>query len=151
MTDKSSDIPEHVREARRRGGQKSSRKGVPNKRTQHMQERVKAVMAEHYGPENDNGRKPASGINAEDWDPVVALALVSEDRRTAPEIRERCLKEVAQYFHAKRKAVEITGEDGGPVAVTSEHALTDDQLLDILVEHGVIDEETSPGEGEGDG
>lgn len=72
-----------------------SRKGVPNKRSLD----AAAVIAKHF---------PG-------WDPLVELAKMARDASLTPEQRMRAMMEVAQYMHPKRKAVEMTGADGGPI------------------------------------
>jgi hypothetical protein len=39
------------------------------------------------------------------------------DERVEVSIRVQVLKELCQYIAPKRKAVEVTGEDGGPLAL----------------------------------
>lgn len=46
----------------------------------------------------------------EDYDPVVAMAIVSVDRRSSIELRVKCNAEVAQYVRPKLKSVEVTGD-----------------------------------------
>jgi hypothetical protein len=41
-------------------------------------------------------------------------------RETAPELKVRCFAELAQYVHAKRKAVEQTSEGKQEITVTVE-------------------------------
>jgi hypothetical protein len=45
---------------------------------------------------------------------MVKLAM---DLNHSPELRGRMYAKLAQYVAAKRKAIEVTGEDGGPVMV----------------------------------
>jgi hypothetical protein len=40
-----------------------------------------------------------------------------EDVPLKPDLRVKCMAEVAQYLEPKRKAVEVTGENGEPVKV----------------------------------
>lgn len=76
----------------RRGGRK---KGVPNKKTQDVAEKIQKL-----------GCDPIEGmIN------VANLALQEKDLALAGNM----YKELAQYIAPKRKAVEITGDDGGPI------------------------------------
>ncbi len=63
------------------------------------------------------------------WDPVEAMAEIARDEQNDVMIRLAALKEIAQYIHPKRKAIEHTGTvtvpsvtinvpplpDGGPV------------------------------------
>lgn len=43
-------------------------------------------------------------------DPIEGLAQMAMDPQTAPELKVRCYAELAQYVHAKRKAVDHTTE-----------------------------------------
>lgn len=53
-------------------------------------------------------------------DPLEALAEMAFDPNNDLMVRKDCLKEVVQYGHAKKKAIEISGPDGGPVEVKLE-------------------------------
>ena len=44
-------------------------------------------------------------------DPIEGLARIAMASETALELRVRCYAELAQYVHAKRKAVELGAED----------------------------------------
>lgn len=46
----------------------------------------------------------------EDYDPVVAMALVAADRRSSIELRVKCNSEVAGYVRPKLKSVEVTAD-----------------------------------------
>ena len=70
-------------------------KGTPNKDTKALQDRI----AERY---------PG-------WDPVEAMAEIAQDDTNDVMIRLAALKEIAQYIHPKRKAIEHTGKDGAPL------------------------------------
>ena len=70
-------------------------KGTPNKKTKELQERVKKFMSEQ-------------GIK--NFDPLVALAGISVDKSTPLKLKVEALKELAQYLHPKRRAVEFSGE-----------------------------------------
>jgi hypothetical protein len=48
-------------------------------------------------------------------DPLEALAEMAFDPNHDLLVRKDCLKELVQYGHAKKKSVEITGPDGGPI------------------------------------
>lgn len=49
------------------------------------------------------------------WDPVEAMAEIAQDDTNDVMIRLAALKEIAQYIHPKRKAIEHTGKDGTPL------------------------------------
>ena len=70
-------------------------KGTPNKKTVELQDRVKKFMKEQ-------------GIT--NFDPLVALAGIAVDKATPLKLKVESLKELAQYLHPKRRAVEISGE-----------------------------------------
>lgn len=50
-----------------------------------------------------------------DYHPVMAMAEIANDPAVELDTRFAAHKEVAQYVEPKRKAVEVTGEDGGPI------------------------------------
>tara|TARA_Y100000004_G_scaffold75872_1_gene85358 strand:+ start:5911 stop:6303 length:393 start_codon:yes stop_codon:yes gene_type:complete len=70
-------------------------KGTPNKKTVALQERVKKFMQQQ-------------GIK--NFDPLVALAGIAVDKATPLKLKVESLKELAQYLHPKRRAVEVSGE-----------------------------------------
>jgi hypothetical protein len=51
------------------------------------------------------------------FDPLVFLAHVAQDEEADQALRVSAAKELACYIYPKRKALEVTGEDGGPVKV----------------------------------
>lgn len=69
-------------------------KGTPNKDTAAIRER----LADEFP----------------DWDPVLALAAIANDPTADPQLRFYASKEVAQYVHPKRKAIEHSGKIGEP-------------------------------------
>lgn len=56
----------------------------------------------------------------EDYDPLIALAELAQDAEEDG-IKQKCLGEIANYVHPKRKSVELTGPEGGPLQM--EHQL----------------------------
>lgn len=74
----------------RRGGRQ---KGTPNKRTQAVTKILATVGC----------------------DPIEGMARIAMDETAELGIRAQMYKELAQYVAPKRKAVQITGEDGGPI------------------------------------
>lgn len=75
-----------------------TRKGVPNKRSLDAAEVIRAAFPK--------------------WDPLIQLAQMAQDESLPANERRACASEVAQYMHPKRKAVEVTGAGGGPIAWT---------------------------------
>lgn len=82
-----------------RGGSKSGErrggrcKGTPNKKS--------AAVAEIL-----------AGLGL---DPIKQMGQIAMDERVEVSVRVQVLKELCQYVAPKRKAIEVTGEDGGPV------------------------------------
>lgn len=72
------------------------KKGSQNKRNIQRQEIFDRIVEKH-------------------GDPLEALAEMAFDPNNDLLVRKDCLKEVVQYGHAKKKSVEITGPDGGPI------------------------------------
>lgn len=75
---------------RKTGGRQ---KGTPNKATLDIKARLEALGC----------------------DPFDGMAKLAMDPNNTPELRGRMYAELAQYVAPKRKAVEHTGQDGGPV------------------------------------
>ena len=71
----------------------SRNKGIPNKRTMAVTEKLEAL----------------------DRDPIEGMARMALDESQPIRLRAPMYKELAQYVAPKRKAVEVTGEDGGSV------------------------------------
>ena len=76
----------------RRGGR---HKGTPNKKT--------AAVAEVL-----------SGLGL---DPIKQMGQIAMDEHVEVSIRVQILKELCQYVAPKRKAVEVTGDKGGPLVL----------------------------------
>jgi|SanBayMetagenome_1026888.scaffolds.fasta_scaffold04207_3 hypothetical protein len=77
------------------------KKGSLNKRTVERQETFDKIVEKH-------------------GDPLEALAEMAFDPNNPLDVRKDCMKDVVQYGYAKKKAVEISGPDGGPVEVKLE-------------------------------
>lgn len=69
---------------------KGRRKGSKNTRTSNM---VKELSEKYPG-----------------WDPVIAMAAIAQDSEVEMALRIQCLKDVAGFIYAKKKAVEVTGD-----------------------------------------
>ena len=92
-------------------------KGTPNKKTVELQERVKKFMQQQ-------------GIK--NFDPLVALAGISVDKATPLKLKVESLKELAQYLHPKRRAVEVSGEQTINVQEKEKKIKEIDDLLEQL-------------------
>jgi hypothetical protein len=77
-------------------GTAGRRRGVPNKRTQDVAERLAALGC----------------------DPIEGMAQLALATDTPVEVRARMFAELAGYVFPKRKAVELSGDGGGPVVVS---------------------------------
>src|SRR5215211_2789781 len=96
-------MPRGAKAGERRGGRKTD---IQNKKTQ----AVADTLAE-------------LGCN-----PIEGMAKIAMDESQSIQLRAQMYKELAQYFAPKRKAVEVTGEDGGPVKTE----MTVRELLDAI-------------------
>ena len=74
--------------------------GTPNKRTADLADRLKALKC----------------------DPVKGLAAIAADPATDTALRARVYADLLPYLYPKRKAVELSGPDGGAVAFEYENA-----------------------------
>ena len=69
----------------------------------------------------------------EEYDPVVALALVAVDRRSTVENRIRCNAEVAQYVRPKLKSIEHA-VDPDTMETLAERQELSEKIVDALDE-----------------
>jgi len=51
------------------------------------------------------------------YHPVIALAIIALDEKTPTDLSIRAHCEVAKYTTPQVKAIELSGEDGGPIEV----------------------------------
>src|SRR5215208_6306459 len=96
-------MPRGAKTGERRGGRQ---KGTPNKKTQAVAEKLAALGC----------------------DPIKQMGQIALDESVEVSVRVQVLKELCQYVAPKRKAVEVTGEDGGPVKTE----MTVRELLDSI-------------------
>ena len=68
------------------------------------------------------------------FDPLVALAGIAVDKATPLKLKVESLKELAQYLHPKRRAVEISGEQTINVQEKEKKLKEIDDLLDKIEE-----------------
>jgi hypothetical protein len=54
-----------------------------------------------------------------EYDPVIEMAAIANDPEADQQLRFNANKEVAQYMHAKRKAIEHSGPDGEGIPLTN--------------------------------
>ena len=83
-------MPRGAKRGERRGGRQI---GTPNKRTIAVAEKLAALGC----------------------DPIKQMGQIAMDERVEVNVRVQVLKKLCQYVAPKRKAVAVTGEDGGPV------------------------------------
>lgn len=55
----------------------------------------------------------------EGYDPLFALAEIASDEKVDVAIRVKAHADVARYIHPQKKAVEVSGHEGGPIEVRS--------------------------------
>ena len=77
-----------------------SRKGSPNRNKAFLLKRLQDM----YG---------------EEFHPIMKMADIAADDDNDIRLRFDAWKEIAKYTEAQLKAVEITGEDGGPITVAN--------------------------------
>lgn len=83
------------------GGRK---KGTPNKKTSTIQEKLDAL----------------------DCDPIIAMVKLAKEAHQGGDLplAGSMYKELAQYVYPKRKAVELTGKDGGDIGIDAGFTIT---------------------------
>lgn len=68
----------------------------------------------------------ADKLAAVGCDPLLGMAKLAADMNNSPDLRGRMLAELARYVAPQRKAVEVTGDNGGPVHL--QHILSADSI-----------------------
>jgi len=53
-------------------------------------------------------------------DPIEILARIADDPKNAADVRVRAASELSRYLWPQRKAVELTGANGGPISVDAD-------------------------------
>jgi len=113
-----------VEESRKTGGRK---KGTPNKKTQEVIDRLKELNCDPIEGMAKIAMNACPCLSCEEKGFIVVNPEDPEDKEPCPncngdgkltaslELRGQMYKELAQYVAPKRKAVEITGEGGGPI------------------------------------
>jgi hypothetical protein len=125
-----------ARKGEKRGGRKP---GTPNKRTMELRAVLEAagltvethpvvMMYRVYTGEITMPVVVRQSDGDETWNEVQDVPL-------EPALRVKCMAEVAQYLEPKRKAVEVTGENGEPVKV---------ELVDSRTLPGWLDDPRNP-------
>ncbi len=82
-------VPEHVR---------ISSKSTGRVRSQMLQEKLQEFVKEKHG--------------LSEWDPLLAMADIALTDGVPLRVRVDCLKEISQYIHAKRKAIDVNAGEG---------------------------------------
>jgi hypothetical protein len=72
------------------------------------------------GTPNRKTDELAAKLHGLGCDPIEGLARIAMDAATALELKVRCYAELAQYVHAKRKAVERKSEEDNELRVIVE-------------------------------
>lgn len=70
------------------------------------------------------------------FDPTVELVKILEGNTLDADVRARMLTTLMEYVHPKKKSVELTGAEGGPIQIEN---VSDQALVKIVL--GQIEEE----------
>lgn len=84
-----------------------------------------------------NLRAVAEVLAEHGLDPTVELVKIIESDKLDPEVRAKLLTTLLEYVHPKKKSVEITGGEGGPIQVEN---VSDRVLLQIAMGAVVLEE-----------
>lgn len=117
------------------------KKGTPNKNTFELRAAIAAACGADWDPLVAMSRIGKTGF-ADRYEPdeetgglkFVGFLPVSEKTRSS------CLKEVSEYIHAKRKAVELSGPDGDPMQMTLHNDLKAQDALQSLKQLALVDD-----------
>ncbi|MGB0496308.1 MAG: hypothetical protein ACPGJI_08120 [Kangiellaceae bacterium] len=77
------------------------------------------------GTPNRKTKKLMMLYEDQEFDPIIEMILIAKDYdNNSPELRGKMCSELAQYIHAKRKAIEHTADDDTVDAIN--------QLMDLV-------------------
>jgi hypothetical protein len=110
--------------------------GIPNRDKAELraliQERVHEFTELRARQEESEGVPPDQRQQIiEDYDPVVAMAILAVDRRTRQDTAIKCHSEVAQYVRPKLKSVEFTA-DPDAIETLEERRRLSERLVGLL-------------------
>jgi len=96
-------------------------KGTPNKKTDEIRRLIQEACGADWDPVQAMALAAKRGgfevwdpaTNAPAVDPVTGLPVLQP---IGDKTRASLHKEVSEYLHPKRRALEVTGEDGGPIS-----------------------------------
>jgi hypothetical protein len=131
--------------ARGKGGRPA---GVPNRDKAELrallQEKVHEFTELRAAEDERDGLPPEQRQQiVEDYDPVVALALVAVDRKSTIELRVKCNAEVAQYVRPKLKSVEVTA-DPEALETLEERRMLSEKLVGLLETAALAKKDAAP-------
>ena len=97
------------------GGRK---KGTPNKNRQVLLDKAKELGVDPFQILLLFAKGDWKALGYDSAETVTAITKDGQKifaDRISPELRQKSAKDASEYLYPKRKAVELTGEDGGPV------------------------------------
>jgi hypothetical protein len=77
-------------------------------------------MARTVGSINKRSQQAAIKLKGRfpDYNPLLELARIAQDPEVDVGVRVQANKEVVKYVYPQLKAVEVTGDDGGPIVAS---------------------------------
>lgn len=122
--------------------------GIPNRDKAELrallQERVHEFTELRRQKDLDSGLPPEEAQQiVEEYDPVVAMALVAVDRTTKLQDRIKCNAEVAQYVRPKLKSVELLADPEALETLEQRRALSE-QLVGLLESAAAAKKQKAP-------
>jgi hypothetical protein len=82
-------------------------------------------------------------LNIQNFDPVVFLLMTAADPGNPIDLRVAAAAKATPYVHSTLKAIEVTGEDGGPLSIDLQDSKA--RLASMLkVVQGLVEDEASP-------
>ena len=102
--------------------------GTRNRQTMDLHERIRLAVNE------------ATKGRVKDYDPIEQMAIASMDKKVPLGLRITCHKEVEEYIYAKKRSIQVTDTEGGPLEVRIKLV---DRLLAAIEPPVIIDQEPS--------
>ena len=94
-------------------------KGTPNKDTKTLKELIAAACGADWDPVVEMALIAKTGLMDEyQPDPLTGVPIKTGNQLIAdPKTRVLCRKEVSEYIHPKRRAIEVSDPNGDPLSV----------------------------------
>jgi hypothetical protein len=73
-------------------------------------------------------REVSERLEALGVDPIEGLTRLAADPKNSPELRAKVLSELMEYLYSKKRSLELTGSQGGPLLIKRLIGVTEEEI-----------------------